>query len=51
MIPDETNKESTTCTLSQVSAYIISSTIATAMGVIAGHPLDTVIVSNVSLLY
>ena len=31
---------------SELSAYIISSTVATTVGTVAGHPLDTVIVST-----
>ena len=49
MIEDSTLKEDskhTPCTFKQLSAYIISSTVATTMGVVAGHPLDTVIVST-----
>ena len=52
MIDDSKVKEDnkhTPCTLKQLSAYIISSTIATTMGVVAGHPLDTVIVSALTL--
>lgn len=38
-------------TFREISTYVFSSMVATTLGTIAGHPLDTVIVSSIEANY